>query len=272
MCKVSVIMGIYNMSMANKSIVKKAIDSILNQTFQDFEFIICDDGSTDDTYSFIKKITKHDKRVIIIKNKKNSKLAFSLNQCLKIAKGKYIARMDADDISLPTRLEKEVRFLDEHLEYDIVGCNLILINDKGKWGKRIFEERPVNKSFLFTSPFCHPAIVMRREALLKVGAYRVEKITRRLEDYDLFMRMYSYGYKGYNIPEFLYEFREDNTTYRRRAYKYRIDEVQIRYRGFKSLGLFPKGLIYVLKPLIVGCMPQKVLSILRRFRNERREI
>lgn len=266
MCKVSIIMGIYNME--NRfHLVKLAINSILNQSYTDFEFIICDDGSSDNTYSLIKKIIKNEKKIILIKNESNRGLAYSLNHCLSIAKGKYIARMDADDISLPNRLEKQIKFLDKHLEYAMVGCNLLLINDKGVWGNRVLVEKPTKKSFLFTSPFCHPSIIMRREALEHVNKYKVEKITRRAEDYDLFMRMYAKGYKGYNIQEFLYQFREDNEAYKRRAYKYRIDEVQVRYRGFKSLNLFPKAILYIIKPLIVGCIPQRFLAKLRQCRN-----
>lgn len=268
MCKVSIIMGIYKM-IEKENLVKLAIDSILNQTYKDFEFIICDDGSNDGTYEMVKNLTKNDSRVILIKNNQNKGLAYSLNHCLSIAKGKYIARMDADDISMPDRLEKQIKFLDQHLEYAVVGCNLLFIDDRDIWGKRILAEKPTKKSFLFTSPFCHPAIVMRKEILDKVNNYKVEKITRRAEDYDLFMRIYANGYKGYNIQEFLYQFRENRDAFKRRAYKYRLDEVQIRYRGFKMLGLMPKGFLYVIKPLIVGLIPQVILSKMRKYRKEK---
>ena len=266
MCKVSVIMGVYNM--ANKeSIVKLAIESILNQTYKDFEFIICDDGSSDDTYNVVKNIVKGDERIILLKNEKNKGLAYSLNRNIKKSKGKYIARMDSDDISENNRLEKQIEFLDNHSEYVMVGCNLLLINDKGIWGKRILVEKPSKKSFLFTSPFCHPSMVMRRKILDSINYYKVEKITRRAEDYDLFMRIYARGYKGYNMQDFLYQFREDDETYKRRAYKYRWDEVQIRYRGFNLLGLMPWAIPYVIKPLIVGLIPQKILAKLRKYIN-----
>lgn len=268
MCKVSIIMGVYNMA-NKKEIMKLAIESIFNQTYNNFEFIICDDGSNDGTYEILKSLTEKDNRVILIRNDRNRRLAYSLNRCLKIAKGEYIARMDADDISMPNRLEKQVKFLDDNLEYAMVGCNLLFINNRGIWGKRILAEKPTKKSFLFTSPFCHPAMIMRKKVLDKVDNYKVEKITRRLEDYDLFMRMYATGYKGYNIQEFLYQFREDNDAFKRRAYKYRWDEVQVRYRGFKALGLMPKGFLYVIKPLIVGLIPQVILSKIRRYRKEK---
>ena len=268
LCTVSVIMGIYKM-MNKESIVKLAIDSILNQTYKDFEFIICDDGSNDGTYELVQNLIKKDDRVILIKNEKNRGLAYSLNHCLSIAKGKYIARMDADDISIPNRFEKQVKFLDEHLEYAVVGCNMLYINENGIWGNRVLAEKPTKKSFLFTSPFAHPTVIMRKEILDLLNGYKVEKITRRLEDYDLFMRLYANGYKGYNMQEFLYQFREDNDAFKRRAYKYRWDEIQVRYRGFKALDLMPSGFLYVIKPLIIGLIPQVILAKLRKMRKEK---
>lgn len=250
--------------MANKKeIMRLAIESILNQTYKNFEFIICDDGSSDETYELLKEFCKKDERILLLKNNKNRGLAYSLNNCLKIAKGKYIARMDADDISIKDRFEKQIKFLEKNPEYALVGCNLLYINNKGIWGKRILPEYPNKKSFLFTSPFAHPTILIRKDILNLLNGYKVEKITRRLEDYDLFMRLYANNYKGYNIQEFLYQFREDEDAFKRRAYKYRWDEVQVRYRGFKSLGLIPFALPYVIKPLIVGLIPQKILSKIR---------
>lgn len=262
MCEISVIMGIYNMA-NKKEIMRLAIESILNQTYKNFEFIICDDGSSDETYELLKEFCKKDERILLLKNNKNRGLAYSLNNCLKIAKGKYIARMDADDISIKDRFEKQIKFLEKNPEYALVGCNLLYINNKGIWGKRILPEYPNKKSFLFTSPFAHPTILIRKDILNLLNGYKVEKITRRLEDYDLFMRLYANNYKGYNIQEFLYQFREDEDAFKRRAYKYRWDEVQVRYRGFKSLGLIPFALPYVIKPLIVGLIPQKILSKIR---------
>ena len=267
MPQVSVIMSVYNAQ--SEEILRTAIESICSQTFLDFEFIICDDGSTDDTWEKLQKIAATDSRIQLIHNKENRKAGYARNCCIRQASGNYIAVMDADDISMPDRLEKQIGFLNEHLEYAMVGCNLLLINDKGIWGKRILVKEPTKKSFLFTSPYCHPAIVMRKEVLDKVNNYKVEKITRRAEDYDLFMRIYANGYKGYNMQEFLYQFREDNDAYKRRAYKYRWDEVQVRYRGFKALDLMPNGLIYVIKPLIVGLIPQKILVKLRKMRQEK---
>lgn len=261
MPKVSVIMGIYNTN--NETMVKEAIDSILNQTYKNYEFIICDDGSTDGTYELIKKLTMNDDRVVLIKNEKNMGLAYTLNHCLEVAKGEYIARMDADDISVLDRLEKQVEFLDRNDEYAVVGSSAKLFDENGQWGMRCPCEKPIKESFLFGTCFIHPTVMIRRSVLDKVSGYRVSDETLRAEDYDLFMRIYSAGGKGYNLQETLYEFREDKNAYKRRSYKFRIGEAKVRYIGFKRLGLLPKGYLYVMKPLIVGLIPQVILAKLR---------
>ena len=250
MPKISVIMGVYNAD--DESVLKEAINSILNQTFKDFEYIICDDGSTNNTYEIIKKIINNDERVILIRNEENKGLAYTLNRCIELANGEYIARMDADDISKQDRLQKEYDFLKKHKEYAVVSCNIFLIDENGKiFGKRKYPEKINKKEFLHGNPVSHPAVMIRKDALNSVNNYRVSKETRRAEDYDLWMRMYAKGYKIYNIQENLLNFREDNKCLKRRKYKYRIDEVVVRYNGYKSLKLFPKGYIYMIKPLIV---------------------
>ena len=270
MPKVSVIMGVYNS--ANKQMLVDAIESILNQSYEDFEFIICDDGSTDDTYVFLKEYIKKDKRCKLIKNNKNCGLAYSLNHCLSVAKGEYIARMDADDISEQTRFEEEVKFLQENSDYSIVGTAINLFDEKGIFSKKILPEKPSKYNMLMNAPFVHPSVMIRALALKKIGGYRVAKETKRCEDYDLWMRMFAAGEKGYNIPKVLFNYREDRISYKKRKYKYRIDEAKVRYKGFKMLGLLPKGYLYVVKPLVIGLLPQKFISRikLRKSRLEKK--
>lgn len=260
--KISVIMGVYNMN--NRKILEQAVYSILNQTFTNFEFIICDDGSTDNTFSIISDITCHNEKVILIRNERNLGLAASLNHCLSIAKGKYIARMDADDFSYYTRLEEEYNFLEENLDYAFVGCLAELIEEKGIWGRRKLIKAPKVDDLLYGNPFMHPTVMFRKDALESVNGYRESKMTLRTEDYDLFMRLYANGLKGYNIQKYLFQFREDNNAYKRKKYKYRIDEAKIRYINFKILGLMPKGYLYMLKPLIVGLVPPLLVKKIRR--------
>lgn len=262
MPKVSVIMGVYNVK--KKEIAEQALLSILNQTFEDFELIICDDGSTNETVTIIKEIVKKDKRVKIILNDKNRGLAYSLNHCLQYATGEYIARMDIDDISYPERLEKQIEFMDTNLEFAFCGTNADLFEDNITWGIRRMPEFPQKKDFLFGPKVIHATMLMRKAVIDNVHGYCVQWDTTRAEDYELFMRLYAMNYKAYNIQNSLYQIREDKDAYKRRAYKYRLQEAHVRLIGFKRLKLYPKAIIYVIKPLIVGLIPQKFLKGIRK--------
>lgn len=258
---ISVIMGVKD---AREEELRAAIESITAQSYKEWEYIICDDGSVNNTYKVLTEYAEADSRIKIIRNEKNQGLAYSLNRCIKEAQGEYIARMDADDISAQDRLESQLEFLQQHEEYAVVGCFSELIDESGVWGRRQMPVAPEKNDFLWGSPFMHPTVMMRREVLEAVGGYRVARETLRLEDYDMFMRMYIEGYKGANLNRYLYQFREDKAAFGRKKYSYRIDEVKIRAMYFGRLGLLPKGYLYMIKPLIVGLIPQKVLRRLRK--------
>lgn len=255
--RISVIMGVYN---SRPEYLKLAIESILNQTYSEFDFIICDDCSTnEETIKILLKYEDVDSRIKILRNSKNSGLAASLNYCLKYATGKYVARMDDDDISHLDRFEKQVAFLDEHPEISIVGTGITFIDDSGNvWGKTNNIECPTKRSFLYGTPFTHPTIMVRKETYQAVDGYKSDKHTKRTEDYDMFMRMYAKGFKGYNLQENLFDYRMDISGYRKQKLKYRVDEVVIKYRGFKLLGLFPEGTLYLIKPIISGLIPNEL--------------
>ena len=257
-------MGVYN---SDSEQLSNAIESILNQTFQNFEFIICNDCSSKlEVMEVLSKYKSIDSRIKLISNPQNSGLAASLNHCLKYAKGEYIARMDDDDISHLDRFEKQVAFLDEHLEFAIIGCAINIFQNDEIWGYTINKEVPQVTDFLFSTPFTHPTVMIRRNALLDVDGYGVEKITKRTEDYDLFMRMYDKGYLGYNLQEVLFDYRMDRNGYKKQKFKYRLDEAVVRYRGFKKLGLLPKGTLYILKPILSGIVPISIKKWIHKNR------
>lgn len=249
--KVSIIMGIYNC----EDTLDEALQSIFNQTFQNWEFIICNDGSTDNSYSIAEKYAKNDKRIKLIQNEKNMGLNYTLNHCLKYAQGEYIARMDGDDISLPTRLQKEVEFLESHPDYSIVSTPMIYFDERGEFtiGKSI--KIPTKYDAIKGTPFCHAPCMVRKRAYDAVKGYSIDKKTLRVEDYDLWIRMMSLGFKGYNLSEPLYKMRDDRDAYSRRKYKYRINEAYVKYKAIKLLKLPLKYFVFILRPLIVGCIP-----------------
>lgn len=253
-------MGVYNGSKR----VKAAIGSILNQTFTDFEMIVCDDGSTDNSVEIIKELAAKDNRIILLQNQKNMQLAATLNKCLNYAQGEYIARMDDDDISHPERLRKQVDFLDSHPEYVLVSSYMALFDENGKWGVVKVAEKPQPINFLMNSPFIHAACMIRKNVLLKVNGYNERKQTLRVEDYDLWFRIYAEGYRGYNLQEVLYECREDRQAYLRRKYIYRINEAYVKFIGFHSLKLPLWSYIFVLKPLIIGLIPISIYGLVRK--------
>ena len=267
---VSVLIGLYNIP--SKEILEKALMSISNQTYKDLEIIIIDDGSTNDTYEWAKEITCTDSRVILKKNEKNLGLAKTLNRCLNLANGCYIARMDGDDDCSLDKISKQVKFLKEHLEYQLVSTNMACFDENGTWGSRINSEIITSKDFLFTSPIPHPTILTYRECMVSVGGYTEEKYAERNEDYDIFMRMFANGVKMYTLQEELYYYREDADCYSKRKYKYRLGEMVVRMKGFKILKLYPLAIPYIIKPLVVGILPQKFLRRLRNRRQRKHEI
>ncbi len=259
--KISIIMGVYNANRDN--MINDSIQSIIKQTYQEWELIICDDGSTDGTYELLQAWEKNDNRIIVIKNKKNCGLAYSLNHCLNYATGEYIARMDIDDISEPNRFEYQISFLKQHSELMFCSTAAKLFDETGTWGVRYKKAFPQKSDFLFTSPFIHAALITRRQFFEELR-YAETRTARRAEDYDLFMKAYAKGFLGGNIKEPLYIIREDKECYARRKYRERFFEAIIRAKGFYYLRLFPKAIPFVFKPLIVGMIPQKILRRLRR--------
>ena len=260
---ISVIMGIYNEK--NQNQVMQAIDSILEQTYDNLEFVICDDGSKPEFYQWLEEYCRKDARIHLIRKEKNEGLAAALNTCLVSAKGSYIARMDADDRSRADRLEKQLVFLQQHPEYALVGCNAEMIDHNGVWGERVLVEKPQKKDFLRTSPFIHPSIMIKTEVLRQMEGYSVEKYAERTEDYELFMRLYAAGYTGYNMQEKLFSYREDRNAYQKRKYRYRLNESRVRYKGFRKLGIFWGNIRYVIKPLLVGIMPVGLVQRIRKW-------
>ncbi len=259
--RISVIMGIYNCA----STLSEALDSLLSQTFKDFKIILCDDGSTDNTYNIAKKYTNTYSNIILLKNDINQGLNYTLNKCLKLADTEYIARMDGDDISLPERFQKEIDFLDNNPEYAIVSCPMIYFNNIGdfKIGKNNIPY-PQPKDFIHGTPFCHAPCMVRNQAYTAVNGYSVKKRLLRVEDYHLWFKMYAKGYKGHNLDEPLYKMRDDINAYKRRTFSNRLNEVYVKHIGYKMLGLPFYYQIFALRPLIIGLLPNWLYALLHK--------
>lgn len=259
--KVSVIIPLYNV----ESYLEKCVDSILNQTYTNFEIIMCDDCSTDDTLKKAKELAKKDSRIKVLENSRNLRAAATRNKCIENATGKYILIQDADDYSEKTRIEKEVKALEENLEYSFVATAYYRVNEDGIWGEYFpWSEKPTNKDFLWGLPYVHGTALFKKEVLEEVKGYRISKDTARTEDFDLFLRLHIAGYKGINIMEKLYYYNENIDAYMRRKYRYRIDEAKMRWNAYKKLHLMPIGIVFAIKPLIVGLIPRKLQYSMRK--------
>ncbi|MDQ1339378.1 MAG: hypothetical protein QG567_530 [Campylobacterota bacterium] len=183
---VSVVMSVYN----GGDCVGSAIESILRQSYKNFEFIVVNDGSNDESLEILKEYAKKDSRIIII-NQENIGLTKSLNKAIKSAKGKYIARQDADDISLQDRLQKQVEFLETNEGVVLLGTNQYeVFGDKEAIG-RYYDDKEINKIVYIYNPFAHTSAMFRGDVFIKIGMY--DENYKTSQDFEAWMRMAKEG-------------------------------------------------------------------------------
>ncbi len=181
--KISVIMAVYN----GMPFIREAVASVLSQSYKKFEFIIVNDASTDTTMKYLNSLK--DKRINIINNHKNLGLALSLNKALNVANGKYIARMDADDISMPNRLEAQLNYMEDHSQIALCGCWAELINEKGnKIGVKRYpiQTEKIKLTLLHYPCIIHPTFFAKRRFYEELKGY--DPSYDFAEDYELLMR------------------------------------------------------------------------------------
>ncbi len=268
MQKVDIIMGVYN----DGKTLQRALDSILRQMLTDWRLLVCDDGSTDDTQSILEEYrSKAPEKIALFSNGRNRGLTYCLNRLIGETRAAYTARMDGDDICFPQRLQKQVNFLDTHPQYAIVASSIQKFDEEGVFATVHFPEKPTKEDLLWNSPFVHPTVMMRTDVLKELGGYRDIPKTVRCEDYDLWFRAYALGHRGYCIQEPLLRYYEGRQTYGKRKYRYRINEARTRLEGYRRNGMLVKGLLFVLKPLLVGLIPKQALMRIRRQKVDGRE-
>ncbi len=198
---ISVLMSVYN----GEKFLKEAMESILSQTLPSFEFIIFDDASTDSTRAILQSFS--DPRLKLINNEINIGLTKSLNKGLALAKGKFIARMDADDIALPDRLKTQVSYLNGHPDIALVGSWAEVIDEWGqtkKIDKPPVDPRVIEYELIFGNPIYHSSIMFRRDEIIQAGGYSEEY--RHIEDFEMYSRLVN-RFKIANIPRVLLRFR-----------------------------------------------------------------
>ncbi|MDQ0966187.1 glycosyltransferase involved in cell wall biosynthesis [Flavobacterium sp. W4I14] len=243
--EVTVLMSVYN----SDQYLDKAINSILTQTYKDFEFIIIDDGSTDQSIEICKRFAQADSRIVFIENGKNLGLPKSLNNGILLAKGKYIARQDADDYSAPNRLEIQLKFAKENSWADVIGsdCYVIDLADNVVYQDTSFSACSDHKDSLLKhhAIFPHGSAFVKKEKLLEVGLYDVRFYY--VQDGELWLRMISKNAKVHVINELLYYYRVGpNGSVKRNNAKLMFNKIlRMNYAENKSVELIDKELAHV---------------------------
>lgn len=257
---ITVLMSVYN----GRPYLEEAIKSIVNQTFSEFEFLIIDDASTDGSRELLKEWDAKDERIRLILHDKNRGLGYALAEGVEAACGKWIVRMDDDDISLPHRIETQVAYLEEHPEVDILGAWAVDINAEGKQaGERKY---PTNheeiEQVIWTNPIIHPTAVLRKSAIERVGSY--DPAVRKRQDYDLWFRCLEGGLRFANVPEVLLEYRITDDHYQRNDVQVAWEQAKMGWAGCWRIGASPVSYIGVGVPLLRAMLPQRANKFLHR--------
>lgn len=259
---ISVIMSVYNA----EKYLRESIESILHQTYSDFEFIIINDCSNDGSQSIIEEYTQKDNRIVLINNSANLGLTINLNKAITVAKNEFIARMDADDVSLPDRFKRQLDFFKSNPDIDVLGTYCTDIDELGN----VIGERKVPKTnkditqmIHIINPICHPTVMFRKEKLKKIGFYN-EKY-KVVQDYDLWLRCSANDIMMHNLSEYLLKYRINDGYYGRKSWKYRMTDFKIRYSGYKRLKLPLHKRVYLIVPIILGILPSNFYKILKKW-------
>jgi glycosyltransferase involved in cell wall biosynthesis len=260
--KISVVMSVYN----GEKYLREAIESILNQTFKDFEFVIVDDRSTDKTSEIINEYFQKDNRIKVIKNDRNMGLTRSLNKAINQSSGNYIARMDADDIAIKERLEKQVDFMERNPDVVLLGTAFYEIDEYGKELSRKFfptTDRDIRKILIKYNPFCHASVVMRHSAFDKIGLY--DESILKTQDYDLWFRLASVG-KVANLSEILMKRRYDDNNISIAQENEQLKwAVRVRKNTIKKGHYSIANYLHLIRPSIALVTPFFLRKIIRKY-------
>lgn len=262
--KLSVIMSVYN----GEDYLVESIESILNQTYRNFEFIIINDGSTDASETIISQFAKKDTRIVYIKQKNNG-LAKSLNLGINKAKGYYIARQDADDVSFPSRFQKQLAFLDQNPKTVLCGTWFIELNENDGSKKRKYPVSDIDlrRDIKYVNNFCHPSVIFSKKAFQNAGKYDVTFSSS--QDFELWIRLSEEGEIA-NVPEILVKKRIGFSTtisWQQRSQK-RLMAVKVLKKHFNSRKDIDKikFIKYYLPKMVYGYIPAWALQIIRKIR------
>lgn len=255
---VSVIMSEYN---TEKKILKESINSILQQTYSNFEFIIVNDGSSTNLQDIVDEI--NDTRLKIIDNKVNLGLPKSLNKAIERAKGEYLVRMDTDDIANKRRIETLVDFITTYPEYSVVGSSVNILTETGEKIPKVFKGE-IDKNLLMNRVFpVHPSVIMKKSEIINIGMYKTQNV-KRCEDFVLWGDLLLNNKRIYVLSDILLDYRVSIYDYKKRRISTRIDEVRNRIKYYKLFKANTRQYLSIFKSVISGIVPGKIMAIYHR--------
>lgn len=271
MPKVSVLMASCN----GEKYIRQSVDSIVNQTFSDFELIVINDASSDKTAEILKEYAERDSRIYFHSNEKNEGLTASLNTALKLISpdSQLICRMDDDDICMPNRLEVQTNYFQLHKDVGVVGSSAFIIDNENRViGKRNVptEHAAITATLPRYNPMIHSSVMIRRDVLEKAGGYNAA--FRTSQDYELWFRLAASGIRFANIPENLLQYRETRSAQRRKSMKYRLNDFKIRKLGYRLLKLPFYTYIWLALPLLLGFVPTPIYNLLKKMDPRRNNV
>jgi glycosyltransferase involved in cell wall biosynthesis len=257
---ITVLMSVYN----GRPYLNEAVESILEQTHEDFEFLIIDDASTDGSREILEGWANRDDRIRLILHDENCGLGYSLNEGTREAHGTWIARMDDDDISVRSRLKKQVAYLERNPNTDVLGAWAVDIDGEGnKLSRRTY---PINHGeiarLIWTNPIIHPTVFFRKAAIQAVGSY--DPTVRKRQDYELWFRCLQGGLRFANIPEILLKYRFTGDYYERNDLQVAWNQAKMGWRGCWRVGASPVAYAGVGVPVLRALLPQRMNAFLHR--------
>jgi glycosyltransferase EpsE len=262
---VSIVMATFNEPV---DFITEAIESILHQTYNNWELLICDDSTNADTIDAINQLANTDSRIKIIRKSERMGFVNALNEGLSNAKGELIARMDGDDIAIDTRLEKQVAFAVTHPNISLFGGNIYIINERGEvLTERHYETSPhkIQRMFMYRNPFAHPTIMFRRNIIDRGFFYDTQ--FKKAEDVEFYLRLYKNGYQFRNLNDFLLKYRVVGDMQKKRQLDNWYFNHKARSKNFiRSKPLFSICSWFI--SLVYKYTPKKVISYLYKRENQ----
>lgn len=251
--KISVIMAVYN---ERPDLLAKSIESILNQSFINFEFIVINDGMDEETLNMLETYCLKDSRIILLNNSKHIGLTKSLNIAIKKSKGEFIARMDSDDVSLPNRFEEQLNYLLNN-KFDLIGSNCDFVDNNGKFlkSKHQFIPKDIKKRLIKGNFFTHSTLLGKR----KIFEELYNENFRRSQDYEFLLRVISKGYKVGYLEKCLLLYRiNDKGVSLRKAKQQEWFAIKARWLAIRKYNYSFFYIIYFVKPLISFLLPVRL--------------